>query len=111
MSSNKNVIKKLGLGTAILAAPIAVWVAASHGGSTMNTLKPPGAYTSSNYLKEKSYLDCKDKCSELRAGYDWAKANNVCDPNYYKGTSESYNIGVQAWAWDECAYSNNGKPI
>lgn len=106
MKTSNNLFKKIGLGVAILAAPVGIWVA-----NTDNTPKPTGAYTSSNYLKEKGYADCRASCSELMAGYEWAKDNNICEPTYNKGTSNSYNIGVQAWAWDECAYSDDGKPI
>lgn len=106
MKIKNKLIKAVGLGVAILAAPAAIWIA-----NVGNTPKPTGAYTTSNYLQEKGYLDCKDKCSELKAGYDWAKDNNICEPKYNNSSSESYNIGVQAWAWDECAYSRDGKPI
>jgi hypothetical protein len=102
-----NIVAKMGIGALIMMAPFAVWASNSNG----TPQKSAGAYLSSNYLKEKGFLECKNNCSELSSGYEWAKVNNVCDPKYNKNSSSSYNTGVQAWAWDECAYSDENKPI
>jgi len=106
MNDRITYLKKLSIGIAVLAAPTTIGLA-----TLSNVYKPEKPlYANSNYIKEKGYLNCKDKCSELSAGYEWAKTNNACDATYDKGTS-MYNIGVHAWAWDECAYSRDGQPI
>ena len=45
---------------------------------------------------------CTSDCSGHQAGYEWAQANNVCDPNYSAGKSQSFNEGVRAWSANGC---------
>jgi len=40
--------------------------------------------------------------SGYQAGYDWAEENNICDPNYSSGNSESFNDGVRDWTDTNC---------
>jgi hypothetical protein len=118
MLRNKIEFTKIGVGIALLgiAASIGLVNLVNRGGEINITHVQAGSlnkqnFTQSNYLAEKGYLDCKDKCSELSKGYEWAKAHNICNPNFEMGMSQSYNIGVKAWAWDNCAYSQDGNPI
>lgn len=99
---NKRIFSKIGAGLALVGIPASIGLISMSSG---------GSVPDSNYLREKGYSNCKDNCSELSAGYEWAKTNNVCDAKYNKGPSESYNIGVHAWAWDVCAYSTDEGPI
>lgn len=46
--------------------------------------------------------DCTSDCSGHQAGYEWARTNNICDPNYSGGKSQSFNEGVRAWSADGC---------
>jgi hypothetical protein len=45
---------------------------------------------------------CTSDCSGHQAGYQWAQANNVCEPNYSGGNSQSFNEGVRVWAANGC---------
>lgn len=46
--------------------------------------------------------DCTSDCSGHQAGYDWAQSNNVCDPYYSGGNSQSFDEGVRSWASGGC---------
>jgi len=101
---------KASIGAVMIGIPAVIGLASLANNDSTNT-ETPEAYTNSRYLNEKEYLDCKNTCSDLGSGYKWAKTNNVCDADYDRGMSKAYNLGVQARAWDDCAYSNDGKPI
>jgi len=45
---------------------------------------------------------CTSDCSGHQAGYDWARSNNICDPSYSSGNSQSFNEGVRAWSAQGC---------
>lgn len=46
--------------------------------------------------------ECTSDCSGHEAGYEWAEDNEICDPYYDGGNSQSFDEGVRAWAEDYC---------
>jgi hypothetical protein len=65
----------------------------------------------SDYVANNGTSDCTSDCSGHDAGYEWAEAKDICDPEYDNGNSESFNEGVRAYAEDNCYYSDNGEPF
>jgi len=55
--------------------------------------------------------ECTDDCSGHEAGYQWAEENDICDPEYDNGNSDSFNEGVVAWAYDNCYYKDEDGPL
>ena len=104
-------LTKAGIGLALIGIPVTIGLASISSDRGSKDTPPTEIYQSSRYLKEKGHLDCGNSCPDLSSGYKWAKSNNVCDAKYNKNESKAYNLGVQARAWDDCAYSENGKPI
>lgn len=115
----KKLIATTGIGMAVIAVPIGLKITGSDNNEKQAPTQIAGqvnfnseqTYTSSNYLKEKGKLDCQNSCSDINDGYEWAKTNNICNPTYKDGVNEAYNLGVQAWAWDACNYSDESTPI
>lgn len=60
----------------------------------------------SDYVAENGTSDCTSDCSGHDAGYEWAEAKGICDPEYDNGNSDSFNEGVQAYAYDNCYYED-----
>lgn len=65
----------------------------------------------SDYVAENGTSECTSDCSGHDAGYEWAEENDICDPEYDNGNSNSFNEGVQAYAEDNCYYSDGDGPI
>ena len=63
---------------------------------------PQGDYYSSH-----GSSDCTQDCSGHEAGYSWAEENEVCDPDFDGGNSESFAEGVRAYAEDNCYYEDS----
>ena len=55
--------------------------------------------------------ECTEDCSGHDAGYEWAKDNDICDPDYSGGNSDSFAEGVVAYAYEYCYYSDGENPI
>lgn len=68
-------------------------------------------YDADTYEEIHGDSDCTSDCSGHDAGYEWARDNDVCDPYFDAGNSESFAEGVVAYAYDNCYYSRDGEPI
>ena len=61
----------------------------------------------SEYVANNGTSDCTSDCSGHDAGYEWAESKDICDPEYDNGSSDSFNEGVQAYAYDNCYYGDD----
>jgi hypothetical protein len=59
-----------------------------------------------DYYLENGSSDCTIDCSGHEAGYQWAEDNDVCDPDFDGGNSESFAEGVREYAYDNCYYED-----
>lgn len=65
----------------------------------------------SDYVRNNGTSDCTSDCSGHDAGYEWAESHDICDPEYDNGNSDSFNEGVQAYAYDNCYYGDGDQPF
>lgn len=68
---------------------------------TVEPADPQGEYYQNN-----GSSDCTQDCSGHEAGYEWAEENDVCDPEFDGGNSESFAEGVREYAYDNCYYED-----
>lgn len=74
-------------------------------------IEPVAEVQQATYVSSHGTDDCTSDCSGHDAGYEWAEQHDICDPEYDRGNSESFNEGVIAWAYDNCYYGDGDNPF
>ena len=99
----------------LIGIPIGVHVTSSSSQVTPSanttTAKIVTPVENSAYVEKHGTSDCTSDCSGHDAGYEWARDNDICDPNYDNSRSNSFNEGVQAYAYDNCYYGDGDEPF
>lgn len=105
----------LGLGIAFIGIPMVIYAITPDQSTAVESSDTPTSEVTpienSEYVDKHGTSDCTSDCSGHDAGYEWAQDNDICDPSYDNGNSNSFNEGVQAYAYDNCYYGDGDNPF